>query len=54
MKRVSSKATLVCMLVRTVGRKDESQGTGEGKPTGLCAKNIREASLGLEARVEGS
>jgi len=53
MARDSSRATLVCIDVRIVGRKDESQTIVKGKVRGLCAKKTRDAMLGLDSRVLG-
>jgi hypothetical protein len=51
MARDSSRAMLDRTEVIIIGRKDESQGTGNGKASGWCAKKTRDARLGLGDRA---
>ena len=39
------------MEARSVGRKDETQGTGKGRARVLCAKKTRDVKLGRVQRV---
>ena len=54
MARASSSATLVCMELRSIGRNDDSHGTGKDKASGLCANKISDVRFGLERSFVGS